>query len=124
MTPTVRDNEAQHRYELAVDDAVAVSVYRRKGKITNFLHTEVPANLAGRGIASTLIRGALDNERAQSRKVIATCTFVARFIANHADYQDLLANNGERAHMEDKLDEALTETFPASDPLAVTPRRH
>jgi hypothetical protein len=26
-------------------------------------------------------------------------------------------------HLDNRLDEALTETFPASDPIAVTPRR-
>ena len=28
-----------------------------------------------------------------------------------------------KEHLDNKLDEALTETFPASDPIAVTPRR-
>jgi len=28
-----------------------------------------------------------------------------------------------KQHLDDRLDEALTETFPASDPIAVTPRR-
>ena len=27
-------------------------------------------------------------------------------------------------HTEDLLDEALDETFPASDPIAITPRKH
>lgn len=29
----------------------------------------------------------------------------------------------EKRHLDEKLDEALKETFPASDPIAVTPRR-
>jgi hypothetical protein len=28
-----------------------------------------------------------------------------------------------KAHLDERLDEALKETFPASDPIAVTPRR-
>lgn len=29
----------------------------------------------------------------------------------------------EKRHLDEKLDEALKETFPASDPIAVTPPR-
>ncbi len=127
MTKEVRDNEALHRYELAIGDAVAFTEYRRKGKITDFIHTEVPEALAGKGIGSKLIRAALDNERTEGRKVIAHCRFVAKFIRDHADYQDLLTANA-RDHMEhvkldERLDEALKETFPASDPPAVTPEK-
>lgn len=127
MTSDFRDNEARHRYELAIGDVVAFSEYHRKGKVTDFIHTEVPQALAGKGIGSKLIRGALDNERAHGRKVIAHCPFVAKFIREHADYQDLLTS-GAHAHMkhvrlDERLDEALAETFPASDPVAVTPEK-
>jgi predicted GNAT family acetyltransferase len=53
-------------------------------------HTEVPPELGGKGIASKLIRGALDQVRAEGLKVIAQCPFVKAFIDKHADYQDLL----------------------------------
>ena len=127
MAETVRDNESRHRYELTIGEATAFSAYRRRGGITTFIHTEVPSSLAGRGIGSMLIRAALDLERASGRKVVAECPFVARFIAEHRDYQDLLANasqtKAEHETLDARLDEALTETFPASDPPAVTPRR-
>jgi predicted GNAT family acetyltransferase len=127
MAETVRDNVEHHRYELTVGDAAAISVYRRSGKVTTFVHTDVPASLGGRGIGSTLIRAALDMERASGRKVIAECPFVARFIEQHADYQDLLAPaakaEAEHKRLDEELDEALEESFPASDPPAVTPRR-
>jgi hypothetical protein len=85
----------------------------------------VPENLGGRGIGSKLIRGALDMERAAGRHIVAQCPFVARFIAGHADYQDLLApTEAEKAQdLDSRLDEALDESFPASDPPAVTPPR-
>lgn len=91
MTSAVHDNEKLHRFELVVDGQTAFSEYKRRDGVTTFIHTEVPEALGGRGIASTLIRAALDQTRARGEKVIAKCPFVAAFIKKHADYQDLLA---------------------------------
>ena len=55
-----------------------------------FVHTEVPPELGGKGIGSQLIRGALDQVRAEGLKVIAQCPFVKAYIDKHQDYADLL----------------------------------
>lgn len=60
------------------------------GAIT-FMHTEVPKALKGRGIGSTLVKGALDLARAQGVKVKARCPFVKAWIERHPDYADLQA---------------------------------
>ena len=54
-------------------------------------HTETPPHLRGRGIASRLIRGALEHARAQQLKVVPRCAFVAAFMARHPEFNDLLA---------------------------------
>ncbi len=54
------------------------------------MHTEVPPELGGKGIGSKLIKGALDQVRAEGLKVIAQCPFVKAFIEKNAAYQDLL----------------------------------
>jgi predicted GNAT family acetyltransferase len=84
------NNPAHHRYELAVDDHLAATYYKIDDGIITFIHTEVPAELGGRGIASKLIQGALDQVRADGLKVIAQCPFVKAFIEKHPDYADLL----------------------------------
>ena len=86
----VVNNKAHHRYELAVDGHVAASYYNLADGIVAFIHTEVPPELAGKGVGSKLIRGALDQVRAGGLKVIAQCPFVKAFIEKHADYADLL----------------------------------
>jgi uncharacterized protein len=53
-------------------------------------HTEVPPALGGKGIGSKLIKGALDQVRADGLKVIAQCPFVKAFIEKNSGYQDLL----------------------------------
>jgi hypothetical protein len=89
MTDIV-NNKAQQRYELAVDGHIAATYYKIEGNIITFIHTEVPPELGGKGIGSKLIRGALDQARADRLKVIPQCPFVKTFIEKNADYQDLL----------------------------------
>ena len=54
------------------------------------MHTEVPEALAGRGVASKLIRGALEMVRAQGLKVVPQCPFVAAYMGKHPEYDDLI----------------------------------
>jgi len=86
----VRNNEALHRYELDVDGQTAVAYYRLAPGVITFTHTEVPPALEGHGIASKLIRGALESARAQSLKVVAKCPFVSGYIGKHPEFNDLL----------------------------------
>jgi uncharacterized protein len=92
MDSTVSNNPAQHRYELVVDGHIAATYYEIAGGVITFVHTEVPPELGGKGIGSQLIKGALDQVRADSLKVIAQCPFVKAWIDKHADYADLLKN--------------------------------
>ena len=94
MTSTVRDNPSRHRFEVDVDGVVAFSVYRHKPGVVTFVHTEVPEALSGRGVGSTLARGALEIVRERGEKVIAECPFIASYIKKHPEFQDLLVENG------------------------------
>jgi predicted GNAT family acetyltransferase len=84
------NNKALHRYELAVEGHIAATYYSLADGVITFIHTEVPPELGGKGIGSKLIRGALDQVRAEGLKVIAQCPFVKAFIDKNAGYQDLL----------------------------------
>jgi len=86
----VRNNTAFNRFELDADGHVAVAYYRLSPGAITFTHTEVPAELSGRGIGSALTRGALDQVRAQGLKVVAQCPFIGAFISKHPEYGDLL----------------------------------
>jgi predicted GNAT family acetyltransferase len=87
----VRDNKAEHEFELVVDGHRAVAAYQLEGDTIVFTHTIVPKAIEGRGVASRLIRGALDQARDRGLKVIPQCPFVAAYIKRHPDVQDLLA---------------------------------
>jgi predicted GNAT family acetyltransferase len=46
----------------------------------------------GRGLAGTLVDGALVDTRARGGHVRATCPYVAKYISRHAEHQDLLVD--------------------------------
>jgi uncharacterized protein len=85
----ITNNKTEHRFELAVDDHVAMSYYEIADGVVTFTHTEVPPELGGKGIGSKLIKGALDQVRADGLKVIAMCPFVKAYLEKHPDYADL-----------------------------------
>jgi predicted GNAT family acetyltransferase len=87
----VRDNTSRNRFELDVEGAVAFANYRVTPQAVIITHTETPRGLRGRGIASELVRGALDLIRADGRKVIAGCGFVADYLRKHPEFADLTA---------------------------------
>ena len=82
MNDMVSNNAAQHRFELAVDGHIAAAYYESAGDVITFEHTEVPAELGGKGIGSKLVKGALDQVRADGLKVVAQCPFVKGWIGN------------------------------------------
>lgn len=90
MTDIVRNNTGKNRYELSVDGHLAATYYRLADGVITFIHTEVPDALAGRGVGSKLIKGALDQVRAAGLKVVPQCPFVRAYIEKHPDYADLL----------------------------------
>jgi uncharacterized protein len=87
----VRDNKARQRFELDVEGDVAFANYRLTPQAVIITHTETPRSLRGRGIASELVKGALEMIRADGHKVIAGCGFVVDYLYKHPEYSDLMA---------------------------------
>ncbi|HEY8599682.1 MAG TPA: GNAT family N-acetyltransferase [Thermomicrobiales bacterium] len=86
----VKNNEAEHRYEIAIEGQLAVLTYRLVGARITLIHTGVPAALEGHGIAGKLAQYALDDARARELAVIPRCPFVVRYIQRHRGYADLV----------------------------------
>jgi predicted GNAT family acetyltransferase len=90
MSESVRNNGALNRFELDVDGHQAFAYYRLTPGVITFVHTEVPQALAGQGVGSNLIRGALEMVGAQGLKVVPQCPFVSAYMGKHPEYNDLL----------------------------------
>jgi uncharacterized protein len=92
MTDAVTNNTAKHRFEVEVEveGHLAAAYYEREGDVIIFKHTEVPAELGGKGVGSRLVKGALDQVRAEGLRVVAQCPFVKAWIGKNPAYADLL----------------------------------
>ncbi|MFF5053178.1 GNAT family N-acetyltransferase [Micromonospora sp. NPDC000663] len=91
MSTLVEDNPAKNRFEILVDDALAgFTAYVPRGEVLVLTHTEVDPGFQGKGVASALIRGALDEIRARGGRLVPQCPFVAAFVDKHPEYADLV----------------------------------
>ena len=90
MIDKVKNNTAEHRFELDVEGHLAAAYYVRAGNVITFEHTEVPAELGGKGVGSRLVKDALDQVRADGLDVVAQYPFLKAWIGKNPAYADLL----------------------------------
>lgn len=65
----------------------------------DFAHTYTPNEIRGRGIATAIIRGALDYARENGKMVVPGCPFVRTYVDRHEKYRELIVDSwrhGER----------------------------
>jgi predicted GNAT family acetyltransferase len=77
-------------FELERGGQVASLEYTLAGRVLGLLHTDVPDGLRGSGVASALVKAALDWARDHKLKVDVTCPFVAGYLRTHPEYSDLV----------------------------------
>jgi predicted GNAT family acetyltransferase len=82
----VSNNQAENRFEAQAGGKNAFLVYRRKPGRLVLVHTEVPAELEGRGIGSKLVRTGIELAREQGLAVVPVCRFVIDCIQRHQEY--------------------------------------
>jgi uncharacterized protein len=87
----VVDVPEKSRYELRLDGRlIGLAAYRRRDGRISFTHTEVDESCEGRGFGSRLAEAALDDARRQGLRILPLCPFVAHYVEQHPEYQDLV----------------------------------
>lgn len=91
-TPTVEHAAAKNCYEI-LDDGTAIgkTEYVPAGGVGQneriFYHTEVDDAYAGQGLASILVRHALDDTIAAGLTIVPVCPYIKTWLKNHEEYQ-------------------------------------
>jgi predicted GNAT family acetyltransferase len=114
MTPMLQINHDRHAHRLSaeLEGQTAQLDYELDGKVMSITHTRVPRPIGGRGVAAQLTQAALDLAAANGWTVKPVCSYAVAYMKKHA-------SGTTDAHLDGLLDEALEESFPASDPPAV-----
>jgi len=87
----VINNQGAHRFEVELEGAVAYLDYRRApGDKLVLVHTEVPRQFQGRGVAAKLAQAALEYARQSRLRVVPRCEFVLSYLRRNPQYMDLV----------------------------------
>jgi predicted GNAT family acetyltransferase len=111
-TNLVKHDASKQCFTTEVDGLHAELAYAVSGEFMTITHTFVPPAISGRGIAAQLMRAALSVARAQRWTVHPACSYAAAYLRK-------FPYDPDKEHLDCLLDEALDESFPASDSPAV-----
>ncbi|MEM9616649.1 MAG: GNAT family N-acetyltransferase [Pseudomonadota bacterium] len=85
------ESETKGRYVVRIDGAEAELTYSRAGETRIIIdHTHVPETLKGRGIGVMLVSRAVEDARAEGKKIIPLCPFAKMQFGRHPEWGDVL----------------------------------
>ena len=120
MGPTIAHNKEAQEFFTELSGYRAVLQYRQANGVMSIVHTRVPVEIRNRGVAAQLMRAALAAAHANGWRVEPACSYARAFmqqeVRNAAAADDATAHH---SHLDALLDEALSESFPASDVPAI-----
>jgi predicted GNAT family acetyltransferase len=85
------NNKKQFRFEVLLPDGEYLTMEYRwlKGSMV-LMHTVVPAAARGTGMGSAFVQQVLEHARSHNLKIIVYCPFVAKYMTEHPEYNDLI----------------------------------
>ncbi len=86
-----RDDERRQFTAVVEGHVAALAAFMQTPELVVFTHTETDPTFEGQGVASQLVRWALDDVRSRGFSVLPVCPFVSGFVGRHIEeYGDLV----------------------------------
>jgi predicted GNAT family acetyltransferase len=87
---TVRNTPDCNRFEVLVGDEVAgFTEYLDMDRQRIFFHTEIDERFAQQGLAGVLVHAALTETRAEKKRIVPVCPYVAVYLERHDEFTDV-----------------------------------
>ena len=88
--PAVVIDDSTHRFVVATPHGDAFIQFRRRADRLVLVHTEVPSELEGQGLATTLVEAALAHAEEHHLTVVPVCPMVKGWLHRHPDATERL----------------------------------
>jgi uncharacterized protein len=79
----VIDNRAERRFEVTEDGHTGTLTYEVDGDRITLIHTGVPKELEGRGLAGRLVQAAVDRATSDGLTIAPWCPYARRWLRKH-----------------------------------------
>lgn len=90
MDLAIQHDRAARRFQTVVDGHRCVLDYELSGNRMSIVHTGVPPQVGGRGIAARLTENAITAARALDWKVAPLCSYARVWFERNPDQRDVL----------------------------------
>jgi hypothetical protein len=78
------------KYTIAVEGKqVGLADFADRGDQRVFYHTEIDPAYGGRGLATILIQEALNEARAEGKRIVPVCSMVGTVLKKHPEFDDI-----------------------------------
>ena len=91
MSLEVKNDEKAGKFYATVEGQEAKIEYEKSGGVYDLLHTFVPEELRGHGVAEQLVTGVLEQIQRQGARFLPTCPYIQGFLKSHPQYQKAAA---------------------------------
>ena len=85
------DNIEKHRFELWAEEKCSSIDYKLEGNHLILVHTEVPEELEGRGIAAALVEKTLRYLQEHNLKMQPFCSYIQVYLKRHPEWEIIVA---------------------------------
>jgi predicted GNAT family acetyltransferase len=97
VATTVLDRPDDNRYEILSDGEFVGSLeYRHDDDHIVLIHVQIEPAFEGQGMAAALAQGVFADLRTRGVMVDPQCPYMARWVAKHPEYADLITDPGTR----------------------------
>lgn len=87
----LNNNTATHNFEIFVEEYRAFIDYKVRDGNYLLVHTEVPPDLEGHGVAGALVEKTFKYLEANDFKMLPYCAYIQAYLKRHPEWERLIA---------------------------------
>ena len=85
------NNQSTHNFEMIVDGQRPFIDYIKRDNVYLLVHTEVPEELEGKGIAAAMVEKTFKYLEANGFKIKVYCRYIQAYLKRHPEWHRLIA---------------------------------